>query len=73
MYRVTAIQPVYWRIGRIYKKHSFFYCWVLERVYRVVAWLRVDKIRYNTKNSATEMAKIVEWAEAPTEVYRHLS
>jgi hypothetical protein len=23
---VTAIQPVYWRVGRLYRKHSFRYC-----------------------------------------------
>jgi hypothetical protein len=44
---MIAIQPVYWRVGRIYRKHSFFYCCVLDRVVRAVAWQRVDQIRYN--------------------------
>jgi hypothetical protein len=46
-YHVIAIQPIYWYVGRIYRKHSFLYCCVLNRVYRAVAWQRVDKIRYN--------------------------
>jgi hypothetical protein len=46
-YHVIAIQPAYWRVGRIYRKHSFLYCRVLDRVYRAVAWQRVDQIHYN--------------------------
>jgi hypothetical protein len=46
-YHVIAIQPVYWRVGRIYRKHSFLYCCVLDSVYRAVAWQRVDQIHYN--------------------------
>jgi hypothetical protein len=34
-----------WR-GR-HRKHSLVYCCVLDRVYRAVAWQRVDQIRYN--------------------------
>jgi hypothetical protein len=34
-----------WR-GR-HRKHSLVYCCVLDRVYRAVAWQRVDGIRYN--------------------------
>jgi hypothetical protein len=33
---MIAIQSVYWRVGRIYRKHSFLYCCVLDRVYRAV-------------------------------------
>jgi hypothetical protein len=44
---MIAIQPIYWRVGRIYRKHSFLYCCVLDRVYRAVAWQLVDQIRYN--------------------------
>jgi hypothetical protein len=43
-YHVIDIQPVYWRVGRIYRKHSFLYCFVLDRVYRAVAWQRIDQI-----------------------------
>jgi hypothetical protein len=43
-YDVIAIQPVYWRVDRTYRKHSFLYCCVLDRVYRAVAWQRVDQI-----------------------------
>jgi hypothetical protein len=46
IYHVVAIQPVYWCVGRIYIKHNFLYCCMLDRVYRVVAWQRVDQIRY---------------------------
>jgi hypothetical protein len=45
---MIAIQPVYWRVGRIYRKHSSLYCCVLDRVYRAVAWQRVDHNHYNT-------------------------
>jgi hypothetical protein len=38
---VIAIQPVYWRVDRIYRKHSFLYFCVIDRVYRAVAWQRV--------------------------------
>jgi hypothetical protein len=38
---------VYWRVGRIYRRHSFLYCCVLNRVYRAVTWQRIDQIRYN--------------------------
>jgi hypothetical protein len=44
---VIALQPVYWLVGRIYRKHSFVYCCVLDHVYRAVAWQHVDQIRYN--------------------------
>jgi hypothetical protein len=44
---MIAVQPVYWRVYRIYRKHSFLYYCVLDRVYRAVAWQRVDEIRYN--------------------------
>jgi hypothetical protein len=50
-YHVIAIQPVYWRVGRFYRKHSFLYCCVLDRVYRAFAWQRIDQICYNTLNS----------------------
>jgi hypothetical protein len=43
---MIAIQPVYLRVGRIYRKHSLFCCCVSVRVYRAVAWQRVDQIRY---------------------------
>jgi hypothetical protein len=46
-HHVIAIQQVYWRVGRIYRKHSFLYCCVLDRVYRAVARQRVDQIRYS--------------------------
>jgi hypothetical protein len=46
---MIAIQPVYWCVGRIYRKHSFLYCCVLDRVYRAVGWQRVDQIRYNKR------------------------
>jgi hypothetical protein len=45
---VIAIQLVYWRVGRIYRKRSFLYC-VSDRVYRALAWQHVDQIRYNNK------------------------
>jgi hypothetical protein len=45
IYHVIAIQPVYWRLGRIYRKHSFLYCCVLDHVYRAVAWQCVDQVR----------------------------
>jgi hypothetical protein len=44
---MIAIQPIYWRVSRIYRKHRFLYGWMLGRVYRAVAWKRVDQIRYN--------------------------
>jgi hypothetical protein len=47
-HHVIVIQPVYWRVGRIYRKHSFLYCCVLDRVHKAVACQRVDQIRYNT-------------------------
>jgi hypothetical protein len=47
IYHVITIQPVYWRVDRIYRKHSFLYCCMLGRVYRAVAWQRVDEICYN--------------------------
>jgi hypothetical protein len=28
-YHIIAIQPDYWRVGRIYRKHSFLYCCVI--------------------------------------------
>jgi hypothetical protein len=34
-----------WR-GR-HRKQSLIYCYVLDRVYRTVAWQRVDQIRYS--------------------------
>jgi hypothetical protein len=46
IYHVIIMQPVYWRFGRIYRKHSFLYCCVLDRVYRAIAWQLVDQIRY---------------------------
>jgi hypothetical protein len=46
---MIAIQPVYWRGGRIYRKYSLLYCCVLDRIYRTVAWQHVDQIRYNIK------------------------
>jgi hypothetical protein len=42
---MIAIQPVYWLVGRIYRKHNVLYCCVLDRVYRAVAWQRVDQLR----------------------------
>jgi hypothetical protein len=36
-YHVIAIQPVYWRVPRIYRKHSFLCGYMLDRVYRAVA------------------------------------
>jgi hypothetical protein len=45
-YHVIAIQVVYWRVGRIYRKYCFFYFCVLDHVYRAVAWQHVDQIRY---------------------------
>jgi hypothetical protein len=50
-YLVIAIQPVYWRVGWIHRKYGVLYCCVFGRVYRTVAWQRVDQIRYNTKLS----------------------
>jgi hypothetical protein len=44
---MIAVQPVYWRISRIYRKRSFLYCYVLDHVYRAVAWQCIDHIRYN--------------------------
>jgi hypothetical protein len=35
-------------LHRGHGKHSLLYCCVLDRVYRAVAWQRVDQIRYNT-------------------------
>jgi hypothetical protein len=35
-----------WR-HRGHGKHSLLYCCLLDRVYRAVAWQRVDEIRYN--------------------------
>jgi hypothetical protein len=43
---VTAHAPV----ARTKLKHSFPYCCVLDRVYRAVAWQRVDQIRYSIKH-----------------------
>jgi hypothetical protein len=45
-YHVIAIQPVNWRVGRIYRKHSFLYCCLLDCVYRDVAWQHLHQIRY---------------------------
>jgi hypothetical protein len=47
MYHVIAFHPVYWRVGLIYRKHSFLYCCVMDSVYGPVAWQRVDQIRYD--------------------------
>jgi hypothetical protein len=43
---MIAIQPVYWRVGQIYRKNSFLYCCVLDRVYGAVAWQRIDQFCY---------------------------
>jgi hypothetical protein len=51
-YHVTAFQPISWRIGRIYRKNSFLYCCVLDRVYRAVAYnalMRSVKILSNAQ------------------------
>jgi hypothetical protein len=53
---VIAIQPVYGRVGRIYRKHSFLYCCVLDRVYRAVAWHLVDQIRHNTNGQCVNIS-----------------
>jgi hypothetical protein len=45
-YHVIAIHLVHWRVGRIYRKHSFLCCSVFGRVYRAVAWQRVDRLRH---------------------------
>jgi hypothetical protein len=39
--------PILLRVCRTYRKHSFLYCCVLDRVYSAVAWQRVDEIRYS--------------------------
>jgi hypothetical protein len=42
---VTATYCVWRHCG--HGKHSFSYCWVLDRVYRAVVWQRVDQICCN--------------------------
>jgi hypothetical protein len=46
---MIGIQPSYWCVGRIYRKHIFFYFCVLDRVYRAIAWQGVDQIRYSVQ------------------------
>jgi hypothetical protein len=41
-----SLPTVVW-CHRGHGKHSFLYCCVLDRVYRAVAWQRVDQICYN--------------------------
>jgi hypothetical protein len=42
---IGPLPALAWR-GR-HRKHSLIYCCVLGRVYRTVAWQRVDQIRYS--------------------------
>jgi hypothetical protein len=37
-HHVITVQPVYWRVIWIYRKHSFLYYCELDHVYRAVAW-----------------------------------
>jgi hypothetical protein len=40
---------------REHRKHRLLYCCVLGRVYRAVAWQRVDQIRYNMYKEALRL------------------
>jgi hypothetical protein len=40
------LPTVVWRHPR-HGKQSSLYCWVLDCVYRVVAWHRIDQLHYN--------------------------
>jgi hypothetical protein len=64
---MIAIQPVYWRIGRIYRKYSFLYYCVLARVYRAVACQRVDQIRYNTNGAHNTTPTSIRTAQNNTQ------
>jgi hypothetical protein len=46
-YHVIALQPVYWCVCRIYRKHIITDCFVFDRVYSDVVWQRIDQISYN--------------------------
>jgi hypothetical protein len=44
-----AIQALCWPIGQVYRKHSFLYCCLSDRVYRAVTWqLQLQGLHYAT-------------------------
>jgi hypothetical protein len=51
---------VYWSVRSTWRheKHSLIYCYVLDRVYRAVAWQCVDQIRYNTFYEVTNVQDV---------------
>jgi hypothetical protein len=43
----SLVRYQHWTWRGQHRKHSLIYCCVLDRVYRAVAWQRVDQIRYS--------------------------